>query len=62
MTGFLFFNGEYTIPTRPEIWTAAATQDEYFATLSKLQKKVKPLIQTFEQIPDSEPGIIPGGV
>lgn len=60
MTGFPFFNGEYTIPTRPEIWEAAKSEQDYFDTLCKLQKKIKPI--QFEQIPDSEPGIIPGGV
>ena len=62
MTGYPTFNGELTIPTRPEIWAAAKSEQDYFDTLCKLQKKVKPQIQTFEQIPDSEPGIIPGGI
>lgn len=62
MTGFIRFSWGYEIPTRPEIWESAKSEEEYFLTLAKLNKKVKPGIYVENQIPDSEPGIVPGGL
>lgn len=62
MTGFIRFSWGFEIPTRPDLWEQSKTEEEYFATLKKLQTKVKP--QTYDdfQIPDQEPGVIPGGI
>jgi len=62
MTGNIQFCGMWTVPTRPDLWAQAKSEAEYFATLSKQQKKIKPETYDDFQIPDQEPGIIPGGI
>ncbi len=50
----------YYIITRPELWAKTKTEAAYFSTLREQQKKVQP--EPVFNIPDSEPGIIPGEI
>lgn len=61
MVGFPIIDGRLTLPTQPELWFYCKTEEEYFQILRERQKKSKPITEPIFYIPDSEPGIIPGG-
>lgn len=55
---YIKVGNNWLLVTQPELWAACKSEDEYFRTLRERQKKEQ---KPDFFIPDSEPGIIPGG-
>lgn len=60
MTGYIKNSWGWSVPTQPELWAQVKSEEEYFRILAERQKIIKPKPYDNFQIPDSEPGIVPG--
>lgn len=56
---YIKVGNNWLLITQPELWESCTSENAYFRILAERQKKVK---EPDFIIPDTEPGIIPGGL